>query len=134
MSTCVRIIYIFLVWRQVHIYIPTYIHTHIYTRALEIEKRLLAKEQVLVWRQGEIHNTLRHIHTNIYIHTHVYSRALEIEKRTLGEEHVLVAKTKNNMGEALRIEGKYEEALQVRVYVCVCCVCDEHEHAAWSKP
>jgi len=33
-----------------------------------------------------------------------YSRALEIEKRTLGEEHVLVAKTKNNMGEALRIE------------------------------
>ncbi len=43
-----------------------------------------------------------------------YSRALEIEKRTLGEEHVLVAKTKNNLGEALRAEGKHEEALQVR--------------------
>ena len=28
-------------------------------------------------------------------------------------EQVLVAKTKNNMGEALRIEGKYDEALQV---------------------
>mmetsp|Transcript_67421 Transcript_67421/g.180095 ORF Transcript_67421/g.180095 Transcript_67421/m.180095 type:complete len:119 (+) Transcript_67421:217-573(+) len=42
-----------------------------------------------------------------------YSRALEIEKRALGEEHVLVAKTKNNMGEALRVEGKYTEALQL---------------------
>jgi hypothetical protein len=30
---------------------------------------------------------------------------------------VLVAKTKNNMGEALRIEGKYDEALQLYTQV-----------------
>lgn len=47
-----------------------------------------------------------------------YSHALEIEKRTLGEEHVLVAKTKNNMGEAFRVEGKHEEALQV-IVLCI---------------
>jgi len=82
---------------------------------LQVREQVLGSEHVLVaktivnranvyFRQGMCMRALAD-----------YSRALEIEKRTLGEEHVLVAKTKNNMGEALRVEGKYDEALQAQI-------------------